>query len=134
MERLTDKDINKVGFDAWELCGLGYECKRDCQKPVPCKIPKIICRLAELEDEIENGTLMELPKLKYAITVDMMSSNKHPNYLIEEHVPYAEHWGGKWHIGYKPIEWRNKIIAEYDTREEAEKRLEELKNAERKKV
>lgn len=60
-KRLTDRDITKVCFDPWELCGLYDECKRDCIKPEPCKIPQMIHRLAELEDKIENGTLVELP-------------------------------------------------------------------------
>lgn len=58
-KRLTDKDITKVCFDTWELCGLDNVCKRDCREPEPCKIPQIIHRLAELEDKIENGTLVE---------------------------------------------------------------------------
>ena len=60
-KRLTDKDTNKICFDTWELCGLDSVCKRDCWKPTPCKIPKIVTRLAKLEDKIENGTLIELP-------------------------------------------------------------------------
>ena len=59
--RLTDRDITKVCFDTWELCGLDNVCKRDCREPEPCKIPQIILRLAKLEDEIEAGTLVELP-------------------------------------------------------------------------
>lgn len=39
MERLTSEDIGKASFDTWELCGLDHECKRDCWKPTPCKIP-----------------------------------------------------------------------------------------------
>lgn len=60
-KRLTNRDITKVCFDIWELCGLDAVCERDCRKPEPCKIPQIIHRLAELEDKIENGTLVELP-------------------------------------------------------------------------
>lgn len=60
-KRLTDRDITKVCFDTWKLCGLDNVCKRDCRKPEPCKIPRMIHRLAELEDKIENGTLVELP-------------------------------------------------------------------------
>ena len=57
-KRLTDRDITKVCFDTWELCGLDDVCKRDCRKPEPCKIPQIIHRLAELEDKIEAGKLV----------------------------------------------------------------------------
>ena len=50
MERLTTKDIGKVCFDTWELCGLDNVCKRDCRKPTPCKIPNIVYALAAYED------------------------------------------------------------------------------------
>lgn len=60
-KRLTDRDITKVCSDTWELCGLDNVCKRDCREPETCKIPQIIHRLAELEDEIENGTLVIVP-------------------------------------------------------------------------
>lgn len=132
MERLT-KRIN--GY-AYGLCGRTKDIaltKKYGFKRGSFECTGIIDHLAELEDEIENGTLVELPKLKYAITVDIKSS-KNPNYLIKERVPYAEYWESKWHMGYKPMEWCIRIIAEYDTREEAEKRLEELSDAERKKI
>ena len=60
-KRLTDRDVTKVCFDTWELCGLDKVCKRDCRKPEPCKIPQMILRLAKLEDKIENKTLVEMP-------------------------------------------------------------------------
>lgn len=50
MERLTNKDIGKVCFDTWELCGLDNVCKRDCWKPTPCKIPDIVYGLAAYEE------------------------------------------------------------------------------------
>lgn len=50
MDRLTDTNTNKVCFDTWELCGLDNVCKRDCWKPAPCKLPKMIRRLAAYED------------------------------------------------------------------------------------
>ena len=65
-KRLTDRDITKVCFDTWELCGLDDVCKRDCRKPEPCKIPQIIHRLAELEDKIENGTLIFIDEPFYS--------------------------------------------------------------------
>lgn len=67
-ERLTDRDITKVCFDTWELCGLDGVCKRDCREPEPCKIPQMILRLAKLEDKIENGTLVEIPCIRYETT------------------------------------------------------------------
>lgn len=65
-KRLTDRDITKVCFDTWELCGLDDVCKRDCRKPEPCKIPQIILRLAKLEDKIEAGKLVFIDEPFYS--------------------------------------------------------------------
>lgn len=100
-KRLTDRDITRVCFDTWELCGLDDVCKRDCRKPEPCKIPQIIHRLAELEDKIENGTLVP----KYSI-VDCGDT-----YCV------------------CTVDTNNLfVIDEYETKAEAEKRLEEIRN------
>lgn len=51
MERLTPKHgWTNASYDTWELCGLDSVCERDCWKPEPCKIPKMLYRLAEYED------------------------------------------------------------------------------------
>lgn len=84
-KRLTDKDITKVCFDTWELCGLDNVCKRDCREPEPCKIPQIIHRLAELEDKIENGTLVELP-CKVGDTLYEVFKNHKPPFIQQTKV------------------------------------------------
>lgn len=133
-KRLTDRDITKVCFDTWGLCGLDDVCKRDCRKPDPCKIPQIILRLAKLEDKIENGTLVELPCKVGDVMYEVIEGMPIQEWKIEsicfdraypKGVIWAErtrdfaHWkfwiedcGTKWFI----------------TKTEAEKRLEELKN------
>lgn len=50
MERLTSKDLTKACNDPWDYCGLDNVCARNCHKPTPCKLPKMIHRLAEIED------------------------------------------------------------------------------------
>ena len=50
MERLTNKNLTKACNDPWDYCGLDSVCTRDCHKPTPCKLPKIVHRLAEIED------------------------------------------------------------------------------------
>ena len=50
MERLTDKSLTKACNDPWDYCGLDNVCARNCHKPTPCKLPKMIHRLAEIED------------------------------------------------------------------------------------
>lgn len=107
MERITNKDTNKVCYDTWELCGLDSVCKRDCWKPTPCKIPKIVRRLAELEDRLEAGTLIELPCIRQ--TRNHKGQNVYRVYFINHG------WGGT--IDYYEVKDKS----------EAEKRLEELK-------
>ena len=83
-KRLTDRDITKVCFDTWELCGLDDVCKRDCRKPEPCKIPRIIHRLAELEDKIENGTLVEcIRKVERGKAKDIMKCKFYSDYICK---------------------------------------------------
>ena len=64
MDRLTDKNTNKCCNDTWDLCGLDDVCKRDCWKPTPCKIPRMVYRLAEYEDS--NLTPTEVAELAQA--------------------------------------------------------------------
>lgn len=85
-KRLTDKDITKVCFDTWELCGLDNVCKRDCREPEPCKIPQIIHRLAELEDKIENGTLVESP----CKVGDIIYNKNIKFYLNHKEIPFEK--------------------------------------------
>lgn len=80
-ERLTDRDVTKVCFDTWELCGLDDVCKRDCRKPEPCKIPQMIQRLAKLEDKIENGTLVTVP---YAIGQELYCVHKNGYFDVDK--------------------------------------------------
>ncbi|HNX82176.1 MAG TPA: hypothetical protein PKL77_08540 [Candidatus Omnitrophota bacterium] len=65
MSRLTNPDTNKVVYDTWELCELDNVCNRNCMEPTPCKIPKMIRRLAKLEDIIcpENEQEITLERL-----------------------------------------------------------------------
>ena len=50
MRRLTSKNLRRACNDPWDYCGLDLVCKRDCFKPEPCKIPKLVDRLAAIED------------------------------------------------------------------------------------
>lgn len=100
-KRLTDRDVTKVCFDTWELCGLDDVCKRDCRKPEPCKIPQMILRLAQLEDKIENGILVP----KYSV---VESGNTYCACMVDTS--------------------KLLVIGEYETKAEAEKRLEEIRN------
>lgn len=135
-ERLTDRDITKVCFDTWELCGLDDVCKRDCRKPEPCKIPQMILRLAKLEDKIEAGTLVTVP---YAIgqelycvsllckdiekvKVSLISIRRNGD--IDIRLNYYTENGNFWScFKYDP-----KYYELFDTEAKAKKRLEEIKN------
>lgn len=92
----------------------------------------------DLQDEKENKIFRTFvdkediynlfPKDKWCITMGG-TNEKDYNYLVEHRNPIAEFYNGKWHIYMEEIKWRT-IIEEYDTKEEAEKRLKELQNNE----
>ena len=123
-KRLTDRDITKVCFDTWELCGLDDVCKRDCRKPEPCKIPQIILRLAELEDKIEAGTLVELPCKVGDNAVAIIDTLCYPNAIynvkLKDLAYIVEDENGD-------VTFQH-ITRIFGTEAEAKKRLEELKN------
>lgn len=68
MERLTDKSLTKACNDPWDYCGLDHVCKRDCHKPEPCRIPKMVHRLAEIEDVL--GDTYDLGRLRELVEAD----------------------------------------------------------------
>lgn len=68
MERMTDKSLTKACNDPWDYCGLDHVCKRDCHKPEPCRIPKMVHRLAEIEDVL--GDTYDLGRLRELVQAD----------------------------------------------------------------
>lgn len=119
-ERLTDRDITKVCTDTKELCG----------------IPQIILRLAELEDRIEAGTLVTVP---YAIGQELYWVDKKGCFDVEKvkvSLITIRHDGsvdirlnqynddGSYHSCFK---YDPKYDELFDTKAEAEKKLEEIR-------
>lgn len=136
-KRLTDRDVTKVCFDTWELCGLDNVCKRDCKEPEPCKIPQMILRLAKLEDKIEAGTLVTVP---YAIGQEVYWVDKKGYFDVEKvkvSLITIRHDGsvdirlnhynndGSYRSCFK---YDPKYYELFDNNAEAEKRLEEIRN------
>lgn len=68
MERLTNKNFTKACNDPGDYCGLDRVCKRDCYKPEPCKIPKLLHRLAEIKDIL--GDDYDLDRLRELVEAD----------------------------------------------------------------
>ena len=68
MKRLTNKNLTKACNDPWDYCGLDSVCTRDCHKPTPCKLPKIVHRLAEIEDIL--GDDYDLDRLRELVEAD----------------------------------------------------------------
>lgn len=68
MERLTNKNLTKACNDPWDYCGLDSVCTRDCHKPTPCKLPKIVHRLAAIEDIL--GDDYDLDRLRELVEAD----------------------------------------------------------------
>ena len=120
-KRLTIKDEKTVGLrgglvnqkqDAFDVCADAFNVA--------------VNRLAELEDKIENGTLVELP-CKVGDTVYFVNDYR-PAPIIEEYVVYGIMLDGSeitLHIDFmKTINAKNV----YFTKAEAEQRLKELQN------
>lgn len=86
---------------------------------------EIVCpelaRLQELENKIENGTLVELPKPKWAVVQSIGG-----NYSVRKREPCAEYYEGGWYFYYEDFDWVI-IRFEYDTKPKAEAKLRELK-------
>ena len=61
MERLTFNDLNKVGYDPWELCGMDEYCTKGCHEEggctKGCHILKMYRKLAHYEDLEEQGKI-----------------------------------------------------------------------------
>lgn len=68
MERLTNKILTKSCNDPWDYCGLDSSCTRDCFKPTLCKLPRVIARLAEIEDIL--GDDYDLNRLRELVEAD----------------------------------------------------------------
>ncbi len=121
MERLT---LHKLtGMYDYKRCHLSQE-----------EAAKIYDRLAELEDELENGTLIKLPapldSELWTIEYPTHKHGKETVTVLSDTLATVEK--SKYPLSFSNVEMVGKYY--FITREEAEKRLEELKNAERKKV
>ena len=68
VERLTNKVLTKARNDPWDYCGLDSFCTRDCFKPTPCELPKVIDRLAEIENIL--GDDYDLDRLRELVEAD----------------------------------------------------------------
>ena len=76
MERLTDKSLTKACNDPWDYCGLDDVCARNCHKPTPCKLPKMIHRLAEIENIL--GDDYDLRRLRGLVEANAASRRDKP--------------------------------------------------------
>lgn len=107
-------------------------CPKDCEtiSCVDCgccdELDYALYRLAELEDKIENGTLVELP-CKVGDTVFIIAKQGMDIYTVEE-TTIVDFWFYPNKNRFYPID-ENEIPIEkvFTTKAEAEKRLEELR-------
>ena len=72
------------------------------------------------------GEIVELPKTKWAITRSAVCVVGNFDYVIEERIPVARWMVDRWHFGYEPMKLRT-IIETFDSKDEAERRLADLK-------
>ena len=72
--RLTNRGTPYYAFDKCKTCEYGKDgCDKWCDQTVGC-----FCRLQELEDKIENGTLIELPCKVGDTVYEVFKSHKPP--------------------------------------------------------
>ena len=138
-KRLTKRERDKYGDSSLEQCG-------KCECPVDCGgcefMQPAFNRLAELEDKIENGTLVEVP-CPLGKQLFFLVLNKKTG---QEELFATEYWvyisifndenGGfilRPEINDVYFDYENYIQCEYwQTREEAEKRLLEMEGVNKK--
>ncbi len=123
MERLTKKFVQKING------------RNEIQVVLPtATVQEAVNRLAELEDELENDTLLKLPaplgSELWTIKYPTHKHGKETVTVLSDKLATVEKC--KYPLSLSNVEMVGKYY--FLTREEAEKRLEELKNAERKKV
>ena len=127
MERLTEKRKYSIGIYASDKFGCtgwydAYDLVYDGKS---CAVDDILERLAELEDKIEQGTLIELPckvgDRVYTIDIDSNGKRHIEETQIAEIRIYS---GGIYYQDHLGV-WLFEIFL---TREETEKRLKELQN------
>lgn len=118
-KRLTTKD-EEGNWQVWE---------DDYSHPFEA-LQVAIDRLAELEDKMENGTLIELPDTAHKFAVVEYSWQKKKPLKVVEYYPCSYDFQSKRIVNCYLSDNMNFYIVEKDfsTREEAEKRLKELQN------
>ena len=104
MERLTKRDKNGNALPAKSstssYIGTIYEEEKGLEQ-------ERLNRLAELEDKIDSGELVDLTELKtYQLSVGCKGTSSE-NYFIDEITPILIETGGKWNLEYK-----NRLCAE----------------------
>lgn len=123
MERLTKKFVQKING------------RNEIQVVLPtATVQEAVNRLAELEDELENDTLLKLPaplgSELWTIKYPTHKHGKETVTVLSDKLATVEKC--KYPLSLSNVEMVGKYY--FLTREEAEKRLEELKNAERKEI
>lgn len=129
MERLSNKNLTKECNDPWDYCGLDSVCKRDCHKPTPCKLPKIVHRLAEIEDIL--GDDYDLERLRELVEADregqcVVLQVKPGEKVIPKQSPYRKpeivdcvtiYTGGRITYGFHEIGMRNEWVDRWEEEE-----------------
>lgn len=108
-ERLTEREDNAIGIN--------------------CEISDIINRLAELEDKIENGTLVELPTYQEKYAIVKYTFWKNQTLTIARYYPIGIKMNGEIKYAFSDVKsgFITVIQDDFATKAEAEKRLKELR-------
>lgn len=125
-ERLTvrfNQTIEMKKCDHWNNCA-------NCSYVKGCpKIYDAIARLAELEDKIENKKLVFIPKYSEKYAIIKYTFWKNQPFDIAIYYPCGIKMNGDIEYGFSGIKSGNIMVIEdgFDTKEEAEAKLKELK-------
>lgn len=118
-ERVTDKD-----WKEW----IEEELWTDKKAPDKYRINEVYEKLAQVEDDIENGDLIIAPRSKWLLCV-WKNTLDNPKYFIHESRPFLVKIEGKWHAMVdegEPYEVAS-VVAVCDTEEEAKDALQAIK-------
>ena len=120
-ERVTDKD-----WKEW----IEEELWTDKKAPDKYGINEVYEKLAQVEDDIENGDLIIAPRSKWLLCV-WKNSLDNPKYFIHEVKPYLINIDDKWCAVVDEDTMRDVavVVAVFDTEKEAIDALQAIKGA-----
>lgn len=126
MERLTKRDFSRITYNERRSIMCSSYCDNCSKGTGDCNtMKKMINRLAEFEDLEEQGLLVRFPCPIGTTVWDIYGMGIRKN--VVSGIEYGK--DGRWFLWANEDEWLGELnVVVFLTREEAENKLEELKN------